>query len=285
MGANTPQDNSVEKNSIIELVDDELRVSHRVIAEHTNNQEVSVRNLINKHIESFEEFGRLHFKNEVKNSAQKGGLQPITYLLNEPQATFLMTLLKNSKVVVAFKVKLVKEFYEMRLHQNLPKVDHPLPTLNSVDLFHLKEKLQVALDIADFFGLTGNQRLVSADRLVKSYVGESLLDTMGINLTPEENRRNQHLLTPTQIANICSERIGKKVTNQKINEVLQALGLQEKSGGFWFATKKGEEFSEVVDSYHKIEHSPIFHTQLKWRSGIIEVIASHYNCPKQERLS
>jgi phage regulator Rha-like protein len=44
-----------------------------------------------------------------------GGRPEEIYRLNEPQASFLMTLLKNTPVVVAFKFELVKQFYAMRI--------------------------------------------------------------------------------------------------------------------------------------------------------------------------
>ena len=43
-----------------------------------------------------------------------GGRPEIIYTMNEPQASFLITLLKNTPAVVAFKLALVKEFYAMR---------------------------------------------------------------------------------------------------------------------------------------------------------------------------
>lgn len=42
-----------------------------------------------------------------------GGRPEVIYKLSEPQATFLITLLKNTPKVVAFKQKLVKQFYIM----------------------------------------------------------------------------------------------------------------------------------------------------------------------------
>ena len=36
------------------------------------------------------------------------------YLLNEQQATFLITLLKNTNKVVKFKLELVQQFYQMK---------------------------------------------------------------------------------------------------------------------------------------------------------------------------
>jgi len=89
-------------------------VSHRVIAERTENQQVSLSNLINKYILDFEEFGKVHFKNEaIKNSKNKVN-EVKTFLLNEQQATLLLTYLKNTLAVRAFKVALVKEFYKLR---------------------------------------------------------------------------------------------------------------------------------------------------------------------------
>lgn len=101
-------------SALIENIENEFRVSHRVVAEQTDNQEVAISNLINKYKNEFGEFGMLHFKNEaIKNSKNKVN-ELKTYYLNEQQATFLMTLLRNSPKVVIFKKALVKAFYELK---------------------------------------------------------------------------------------------------------------------------------------------------------------------------
>jgi 23S rRNA maturation-related 3'-5' exoribonuclease YhaM len=56
MSSILPQDSSAEK-SIVEMIDNEPRISHIVIAEQTSNLEVSVRNLINKYRDNFKDFG------------------------------------------------------------------------------------------------------------------------------------------------------------------------------------------------------------------------------------
>ena len=101
-------------NNLLTVVNEEMTISHRVVAEQTANQEVSIRNILNKFISDFEEFGRLHFKNEVEKKNNQGGLKPITYFLNEQQAYLLLTYLRNSEIVRNFKVALVKAFFEMR---------------------------------------------------------------------------------------------------------------------------------------------------------------------------
>lgn len=100
-------------STLIENIENEFRVSHRVIAEQTDNQEIAIRNLVNKYILEFKDFGTVHFKNEGLVNNGKGD-QPKTYYLNEQQATFLMTLLRNSPKVVIFKKALVKAFYELK---------------------------------------------------------------------------------------------------------------------------------------------------------------------------
>lgn len=108
--------------NILEVIDNEPRVSHRVVAQNTGNEQKSINELIRKYSSEFAEFGQCPFKTEaVKNSA--GAVNEYkTFYLNEPQATFLMTLLRNKPVVVAFKKKLVKAFFTMK--QEREQVPH-----------------------------------------------------------------------------------------------------------------------------------------------------------------
>lgn len=69
-----------------------------------------VKDAIRKHQEDFESFGLLG----AYETESSGGRPEEIVKLNEEQATFLMTLLKNTPVVVAFKKELVRQFYAMR---------------------------------------------------------------------------------------------------------------------------------------------------------------------------
>ena len=102
-------------SSLVEKIEDEFRVSHRVVAEQTGNKAVNIFELINDYKSHFEEFGQLRFKTEKTTNTDLGNGRPSkTYYLNEQQATFLMTLLRNSPKVVIFKKALVKAFYELK---------------------------------------------------------------------------------------------------------------------------------------------------------------------------
>lgn len=82
-----------------------------VIAECAGVKHHTVTRLIQKHEEDFKDFGILRFKIEEIN----GRGQPAkSYRLNEEQATLLITYLKNTPPVRAFKKELVRQFYAMR---------------------------------------------------------------------------------------------------------------------------------------------------------------------------
>ncbi|MCT7911650.1 Rha family transcriptional regulator [Arcobacter lacus] len=101
------------KNLIV-ITNEEMTISHRIVAEQTANQEISIRKLINKYISDFEVFGKVHFKNASIQNAKNRINEIVTYYLNEQQAYLLLTYLRNNEIVRNFKVALVKAFFEMR---------------------------------------------------------------------------------------------------------------------------------------------------------------------------
>lgn len=101
---------------LVEVRENDVFTNSKVIAEGTNNKHYAVRQIIQKYEEIFAdtpELGKITFKMEPLESGQKEKI----YLLNEGQAMFLMTLLRNDGVggvVVKFKAKLASEFIRMR---------------------------------------------------------------------------------------------------------------------------------------------------------------------------
>lgn len=84
-----------------------------VIAEGTGIARRKIRDAIRKYQSDLESFGRVASYQATLETA--GGPQKATvYRLNEQQAAFLLTLLKNTPAVVTFKKELVRQFYAMR---------------------------------------------------------------------------------------------------------------------------------------------------------------------------
>lgn len=84
-----------------------------IIAECAGVQHRAIRQLIRKHMKNLERFGQMTFEMSAV-PYKRGTNYEKRYRLNELQATFLITLLKNTPAVVAFKSELVRQFYVMR---------------------------------------------------------------------------------------------------------------------------------------------------------------------------
>ena len=83
-----------------------------VLAEGVGRQHKAIIQLIRKYEGDISEFGLLPFQMAEKRGTQ--GAATEFAILNEEQTTFLFTLLRNSPVVVEFKKRLVKEFFNLR---------------------------------------------------------------------------------------------------------------------------------------------------------------------------
>ena len=100
---------------LVELRREEIFTNSKVIAEGTGNKHEAVQAIISKYTSDIEDFGALRFEMRVlKHENYRGSTREKIYYLNEEQATFVITLLRNSKTVVKFKKELVRQFYEMR---------------------------------------------------------------------------------------------------------------------------------------------------------------------------
>lgn len=95
-------------------MDGEPYTTSEIIAEGTGIEHRKLRDTIRKYKTELETFGVSASYQAETPSNQEGGRKVIGYILNEQQATFLLTLLKNTPVVVAFKKELVRQFYAMR---------------------------------------------------------------------------------------------------------------------------------------------------------------------------
>lgn len=76
-------------------------------------QHATIIKLVRTYMQDFQEFGGVGFK--IQSFETNGGTQERKFVpLNEQQATFLMTLMRNSPRVIEFKKALVKAFFETR---------------------------------------------------------------------------------------------------------------------------------------------------------------------------
>lgn len=113
--------------NLVSLINDQAVTTSLAIAEGTGNEHKSVIQLVRTYQADLEDFGNIAF--EMRNSTSGAG-RPTEYaILNEQQATLLLTYMRNNEVVRAFKKRLVKAFYELMHHRpaaNLPDFTNPV---------------------------------------------------------------------------------------------------------------------------------------------------------------
>lgn len=98
----------------LEAGEEEPFTTDEIIASCAQVQRKVVSNLIRRYKADLENFGVLRFKNAKPTAGSEGGRPQKLYHLNEQQATLLITYLRNTEPVKAFKKALVHEFYAMR---------------------------------------------------------------------------------------------------------------------------------------------------------------------------
>ena len=103
-------------DQLVSVVNGEPLASTEVIAKGVGVQHKNVLSLVRNHAGLLAEFGPLAFETRMGKPLRQGGFAKATEIamLNERQTTLLLTLMRNSDKVSAFKVELIREFYRMR---------------------------------------------------------------------------------------------------------------------------------------------------------------------------
>jgi phage regulator Rha-like protein len=120
MTAVTQKEIPMNEITIIE-VSGNLVVDSRIIAEQLDIQHRNLIGTIKKHQATIEgNFGGVAFKTEAETNTASGQTNQVVFCyLNEDQATFIMTLSRNTEKVIKCKVGLVKAFsYQKRRLEN-----------------------------------------------------------------------------------------------------------------------------------------------------------------------
>ncbi|WP_410931908.1 Rha family transcriptional regulator [Pseudomonas sp. SIMBA_067] len=134
----------VARTPIVAIVDGEAVTTTATIAHETGNEHASVIALVRKYQADFGEFGGVRFQIEPFETA--GGMQSREIaLMNEQQATLLLTYMRNTAIVREFKKRLVKEFW--RLAKSAPAQPADLSKLEILQMALESEKARVLLTV------------------------------------------------------------------------------------------------------------------------------------------
>ena len=93
-----------------------------IISDNLKMEHHSITRIIRRHEADFLEFGKVGHSVQALRSGQNEKV----YILNEEQATLLVTYLRNTPKVREFKKMLVREFYKLRDEVNKFKIEREL---------------------------------------------------------------------------------------------------------------------------------------------------------------
>lgn len=105
---------------LVEVSEEQPVTTSLIIAQVLNRPHHGVIQLVRQHEDSLSVFGSLAFEMRDGQSEafemRRGAIKPLAVaVLNEQQATLLISFMSNTPKVVDFKIKLVKAFYDMRM--------------------------------------------------------------------------------------------------------------------------------------------------------------------------
>lgn len=177
---------------LVEVRENDVFTNSKVIAEGTGNKHHAIQQLIAKYEDDFAEFGQVAFEmRAVKYS--RGTNEEKIYLLNEQQATLLMTYLRNNEVVRKFKKNLVQQFYKMRkfLIEKQSQLWNDTRIVNKENRLKETDVIKLLVDYAKEQGSTHSDKLyLTYTKLAKKVIGgkrDSLTASEINNLTLVES--------------------------------------------------------------------------------------------------
>lgn len=214
------------ENELVKIIGEDVFTDSLVIAEGTGIAHRKIKDAIRKYYTKIEYFGLL-----VLYQAESTGGRPEEYFqLNEQQATFLITLLKNIDVVVNFKVELVRQFYAMRQYILEHNSSHWQQT-------RLESKKTRKLETAEIKELVKYAKDQGSENAEKYYMALSKLanKAVGISGAEREKASIHQLNTLILVENIINHMIQEGIQQQKpYKKIYQAC------------RKRLEEFQEIA---------------------------------------
>ena len=248
-----------EQNSLVTVIGGEITTTSLAIAEGVDIQHKNVMETIRKNIEDFEAFSQVAFKTRLNKQGS-----PTEYaLLTEPQATLLLTFMRNSEIVKRFKVRLVKEFFDMakQLREQSAQPTFTLPHVIEQDA---AAAIPAWMNMASLFNVPLHLAQIEAVKAVDERYAVDFSPLLVHAPAQNDIQESEVMLEPTELA----KRLGLN-SGAEANLALLSAGLQAKEDGQWVPTEKGKPYC-MKHAWKKGSKSGY---NLKWRlSAVSDVI-------------
>jgi len=230
--------------AVVLMEEGETKTTSLIIAYGMNVEHKGCMQLVRKYLSDFEQFGGVTFKMAPLVAGNgKGGKQEICYAtLNEQQGTLLMSYMRNSEIARAFKVRLVKGFYDMAKELVSLRRPEPAPIQIAYNKF---TEFEGYAKIGTLLQFDLPQSAIMANRAVKRACGVDILAEMGKQYLPASDQFVY--MNPSDLA----VQIGLKSAHQ-VNKTLELMGMQisykdHRDKKHWRPTDKGMQYAYKMD--------------------------------------
>lgn len=246
----------------------DIRVSHRTLAEYMGLRQDNIRNLIEENIGVFEEISPCPFEKEMVEVGLGTRRETKVYYLDSDQANLLIGLTRNTEITIELKANVVKSF---KLAKQQIAITSKQLTMEESTTIRYRFLLENSCAIADLLGYSeGHKRKEALEigvkieqdtgiHVVPSYLAT---DVQAINpdikLSPFQGTHAALVGIGTQGYNASNiaQIYGKDITPTDINNILVSRGYQTKYDrkGKYRPTEKGKIFcnqSTLASGPHK----------------------------------
>lgn len=113
---------SNEVMDLVQIENNQVVTTSQIIADGVGIEHESAIRLINKYFDKFTNWGQIEF-HVFKSGNSEGGRPTKVAILNEQQATFLITLFRNNERVIAFN-QIAREFPRLYRRRDESRIDY-----------------------------------------------------------------------------------------------------------------------------------------------------------------
>ncbi len=125
-------------SALVRLAGDTAVTDSLAIADGTDLDHASVIKLVRTYTTDLQDFGLVRFEIRPRLTEQHGGGDVEFAILNEQQATLLITYMRNSDIVRGFKKRLVKAFFDLAQQARA----NPFVSMSRVDLLQFAAQVE-----------------------------------------------------------------------------------------------------------------------------------------------
>ena len=173
------------------------------------------------------------------------------------------------RLIMRSRLPAAEQFEEWVVSEVLPSI-RKTGSYNPIDIDTLTPAEKIArsnaacLELANQFGFSGNQALLSAAKATEALTGHNPIKLLGVELKSD---RKEKTYTVTELGREFFD----GMSAQKLNRLFEAAKLQNRVAGQWELTGKGKEHAEILDTGKKrSKGTPV--KQIKWFKSVVEEI-------------